>query len=418
MLRADFPAKLAFLFEPARYKVLYGGRGGSKSWGIARALLILGAQRKMRIFCAREIQKSIKDSVHKLLKEQIDELGLGSVYRVLETEIRGTNGTEFIFAGLHANKDSIKSIEGIDIAWVEEAQTVSAASWDILIPTVRKEGSEIWVSFNPDLDDDPTYKRFVVNPPPGAVVVQINWSDNPWFPDVLRDEMEHLYATDPEAAAHVWGGQTRRNSQAQILRGRYVVESFEPGKDWHGPYFGLDFGFATTPLALVKCWIDGRKLYIEHEASGLEIDNDDMPAKLDTVPGAKLHTIRADSSRPETISHLRRHEYTRVLPCYKWPGSIEDGVEHLRSYEQIVIHPRCELAKQQARLYSFKVDKLTGDVKPDIDDKHDDIWDAVRYALEPIIRAGKPRPKAAEAAKKRHDYDRDNGPRPSAWKVI
>jgi phage terminase large subunit len=416
-IKAEFPEKLGFLFEPARYKVAYGGRGGSKSWGFARALLILAAQRRMRVLCARELQISIQDSVHKLLAEQIEELGLSSIYEVQQTIIKGANGSEFIFSGLRSNATKIKSMEGIDVCWIEEAQTVSADSWDILIPTVRKEDSEIWVSFNPDQDSDPTYQRFVVDPPPGAVVAPIGWQDNPWLPRVLLDEKNYLYRIDPEAAAHVWGGQCRRNSVAQVLRGRYVVESFEPGKDWHGPYYGADWGFATDATALVKCWINGRTLYVEHEAYGVGVDLDDTPALFDKVPKAREYTIRADSARPETISHMRRHGYTRIIGAYKWSGSVEDGVEHLRSYERIVIHPRCQHAAEEARLWSYKVDKLTGDVLPALVDRHNHTWDAVRYALEPIIRAGKPLPARPKPTTKRHDYDAKKPVR-SAWKVV
>ena len=176
---ADFPAALEFLFQPARYKVLYGGRGGTKSWGVAQALLILAAQRPLRILCAREIQKSIRDSVHQLLRDRITELGMESFYRVLDSEIRGANGSLFLFAGLRHNIANIRSKEGIDIVWVEEANTVSKSSWDALIPTIRKEGSEIWITFNPELERDETYKRFVKLPPPGAVVRKVGWQDNP-----------------------------------------------------------------------------------------------------------------------------------------------------------------------------------------------------------------------------------------------
>lgn len=423
---AEFPAKLRFLFEAWRYKVLYGGRGGAKSWGIARALLIQAAQQKLRVLCAREIQKSIADSVHKLLGEQIEALGLGHFYDVQQSVIRGANGSEFIFVGLHTNLASIKSMEGLDRVWLEEAQAISKESLAVLIPTVRKEGSELWFSFNPDDGEEPVYQDFVVHdPPPGSRVVEIGWADNPWLPDVLRQEKDALYARDPEAAAHVWGGKPRRNSVAQVLRGRYSVESFEPVTEhddpkqiWHGPYYGLDFGFATTPLALVRCWVFERRLHIEHEVSGLEIDNDDMPARLAITPGVKEHVVRADASRPETISHLKRHGFPRVTACYKWKGSVEDGVEHLRSYEKIIIHPRCELAALQARLYSYKVDKLTGDVKPDLDDKHDDVWDAVRYALEPIIRRGKPKPKPdGKPPEPPRDYSREEQ-RASGWKIV
>ena len=205
-LKADFPDKLQCLFEPARYKILYGGRGGSKSWGIARALLILGAERKLRIACGREIQKSISDSVHHLLKSQIEQLGLGDRYRVYADHIDGPNGTLITFHGLKSNIDSVKSIEGIDIFWAEEAQTLSKASWDILVPTIRKEGSEIWVSFNPDLETDETYRRFVHSPPRGAIVRKIGWRDNPWFNQVLRDEMENTRARSEDDYLHIWEG--------------------------------------------------------------------------------------------------------------------------------------------------------------------------------------------------------------------
>jgi len=207
---AEFPAALDFLFQPARYKVLYGGRGGAKSWGVARALLIQAAARPMRVLCAREIQRSIQDSVHKLLRDQIAALNLAWFYDVTATSIRGANGSEFMFAGLRHNVSNIKSVEGADVCWVEEAQNVSAASWNTLIPTIRKEGSEIWVTFNPELDTDETYRRFVLQPPPGAVVRKIGWQDNPWFPDVLAQERDTLKARDPDAYLTVWEGHCKQ----------------------------------------------------------------------------------------------------------------------------------------------------------------------------------------------------------------
>lgn len=214
---AEFPAKLEFLFKPSRYKVAYGGRGGAKSWGIARALLILAAQKPLRILCARELQTSIKDSVHKLLSDQISALGMDGLYEVTQTSIRGKNGSEFSFAGLRSNISQIKSFEGVNICWVEEAQTVSKSSWDVLIPTIREENSEIWVSFNPELAEDETYQRFVVNPPKSAVVAKIGWEDNPWFPEVLMLEKDALEAQDPGAAKNVWGGFCRTAVEGAIF---------------------------------------------------------------------------------------------------------------------------------------------------------------------------------------------------------
>jgi phage terminase large subunit len=382
----QLPEKLQFLFEPARYKVAHGGRGAAKSWGFARALLILTAQRPLRVLCARELQVSLAESVHKLLSDQIQETGLGAFFDPEQQVIRSNLGGEIIFAGIRNNVTKLKSMEGIDICWVEEAEKVSNASWEALIPTIRKPGSEIWVSFNPMDETDPTFQRFVINTPPDARVVQMNWSDNPWFPEVLRAEKDYLYRVDPDAAAHVWGGQCRKMSSAQVLRGKYVIEPFEPGQDWDGPYFGADWGFASDPSTLVKLWICDRRLYLEHEAYGVGVEIDQTPKLFDQVPGGREHTIRADSARPETISYMVRNGYPAMDSVVKWSGSVEDGVAALRGFEQIVIHPRCVHAAQEARLWSFKVDRLTGDVLPELVDKHNHIWDAVRYALQPIIR--------------------------------
>jgi phage terminase large subunit len=227
-MASEFPAKLRFLFKPARYKVAYGGRGGAKSWGYARALLILGAQKKLRILCARETQKSIADSVHKLLSDQIGALGLHEFYQVLKSTIRGANGTEFIFAGIRQSSvGDVKSYEGCDICWVEEAQIVSKHSWDVLIPTIRKEGSEIWVSFNPELETDQTYQRFVLHPPPEVLPVKINWSDNPWFPEVLRKEMEHCKAIDPDGYENIWEGHCKQVVEGAIYKEQLIAAEKE-----------------------------------------------------------------------------------------------------------------------------------------------------------------------------------------------
>jgi phage terminase large subunit len=203
------PEALEFLFQPSRYKVARGGRGSGKSWGFARALLIQGYQKPLRILCTREVQKSIKQSVHQLLKDQIEALGLSAEYEVLNAEIRGRNGTAIHFAGLSdMTADSIKSFEGVDRVWVEEGQSITARSWKILIPTIRKEGSEIWVSYNPELETDETHRRFVVEPPPDCVSVLMNWADNPWFPPVLEQERTHAKATmSQHEYRNVWEGE-------------------------------------------------------------------------------------------------------------------------------------------------------------------------------------------------------------------
>ena len=391
--RIEIGERARFLYEEqARYKVLYGGRGSLKSWSAARTLLLMGGQQRLRILCAREFQNSIADSVHRVLADQIGLMGLGDFYQVQNTAIVGANGTEFIFVGLRYNIESIKSLEGIDICWVEEAERVSERSWEILVPTVRKAGSEIWVTFNPAQESDPTYQRFVVNPPPGAIVRRVSWKDNPWLPDVLRQEAEYLRRTDPDAYCHVWEGGTWTRSDAQVFNGKWIIDDFEPVTDdrdasqnWDGPYFGADWGFSQDPTVLVKTWVHDKRLYVEYEAYGIGCDIVDTPKLFDQVPDSRRYVIRADNSRPETISHVASADFN-CEAADKWPGSVEDGISFLRGFEKIVIHPRCKHMIEEARLYSYKTDRLTGDVQPALKPGHDHCWDAVRYALQPLIR--------------------------------
>lgn len=221
--RIPLPEACKFLFQPARYKVLYSGRGAAKSWSIAAALLIIGAQRPLRVLCARETMQSMKDSVHRLLSDTIDRMGLRGVYEVQQATILGPNGTEFIFAGLLHNVANIKSAEGVDIVWVEEAQSVSQDSWDTLIPTIRKEGSEIWISFNPRLATDPTYKNFVLDPPATAKVVKLSWRDNPWFPEVLRIELEEDKRRNMAKYLHVWEGECTSSVEGAVYGDEMAV---------------------------------------------------------------------------------------------------------------------------------------------------------------------------------------------------
>ena len=206
----EFPEKLRPLFTPCRYKELHGGRGGTKSWGVARALLLQGRAATLRILCAREFQNSIKDSVLKLLGDQVEAMGLSHFYDVQTAAIKGANGTEFAFEGLRQNVTRIKSYEAVDRVWIEEAQTVSKNSWDILIPTIRKEGSEIWLTWNPEFEDDETYRRFIQHPPRNCIHIDMNWRDNPWFPSVLQQEKEELRLRDPDSYDHVWEGKCRQ----------------------------------------------------------------------------------------------------------------------------------------------------------------------------------------------------------------
>lgn len=376
----------AGLYRPYRYKILYGGRGGAKSWEIARALIVRAYTEKKLILCGREFQNSIADSVHRLICNQIDNIGLAPWFEATQKSIISkTTGSEFIFKGLQRSIDEIKSTEGIDIAWIEEAQNTSARSWEILIPTIRKESSEIWISFNPKFETDPTYKQFILNPPPNSFVKKVNWSDNPHFPATLNQERLYMFQNDPDAYRHVWEGECITNSEAQILFGKYEICSFDEPRGETRILYGADFGFSKDPSTLIRLWIEDDCLYISHEAYGLHIELDNMPGFYATVPGSKDGIIKADCSRPETISHIKRRKYN-IVGAQKWPGSIEDGIAVLRGFKRIYIHERCKHTAEEALLWRYKVDKKTDEILNDVEDKHNHCWDAVRYALDTVIK--------------------------------
>lgn len=405
-VRAQMPQWARDLFKPSRYKVFYGGRGAGRSWSFARALLIMGSQKRLRILCCREFQKSLDDSVHKLLSDQIALMKLPGWEIKKAFIVHKTTKTTFIFEGLRYNTNRIKSMEGIDICWVEEAESVADDSWQALIPTIRKDGSEIWMSFNPDLEEDPTYQRFVVNKPPNCIAVKVGWEDNPWFPEELRIEKDYLYSVDPEAADHVWGGIPWKRSQSQILGGKWKVDAFEPQKKhplWKGPFYGLDFGFSEDPTALTESWIEylpgkvrrnaNATLYVRRESWKIGLDLHKMRTTWHPVftPNLSRCIVRADDSRPESISYLKQHGFQRIRGAKKWPGSVEDGIAYLRQFREIVIHPSCKHTREEFKLYSYKVDPKTREVLRQIVDKHNHTVDAIRYSLQPFIRARRKR---------------------------
>lgn len=392
------------LLSPMRYKVLHGGRGSAKSYTVARLLLLKGANSRRKVLCAREFQNSIHESVHTLLKEQAEKIGLDKFYSFTNQSIVGNNGTEFMFKGVRQNVDSIKSIPSITDLWLEEAHTISKRSWDTLIPTIREEGSEIWVTFNPNEIDDPTYTMFLNKDGTpvqrdDAVVIKVNWDQNPWFPDVLKKEKDHLFKVNPDLADHVWNGNCRKNSHAQIFRNKWKVAEFEPQPGWDGPYFGADWGFSTDPMTLVKIYLDtdNRRLMIRKAEFIWGCELDYIPDFFDRIEGSRNHKIRADNARPETISHVKRRGFD-IEAADKWPGSVEDGVEWLRTWNEIIIHPDCEHTNlkrgdeyvnygmiTEAKNYSYKVDRLTEDVLTDIVDAYNHGWDGARYAMQPLI---------------------------------
>lgn len=376
------------IWKPHRYKVFYGGRGSGKSWAVAQALIVMSDLAKIRVLCCREIQNSIRDSSYQVLKDTAERLGIAGRFSFLESEIRhNVTGSRFIFKGLLRNEQSVKSTEGIDIAWVEEAQSVSESSWEVLIPTIRKPGSEIWVTFNPLNVDDPTTRRFIENPPPEAYVRKVNYDENPYLPDSLRNELEHDKATDYEKYLHIWEGYPRTISDAQVFKGRYSVEPI-PENLWKRAerlFFGADFGFARDPSTLVRCFILDNRLYIDQEAYGVGVEIDELPQLYRSVPGSTQWPIKADAARPETISYLKNRAGFQISAAKKWQGSVEDGIAYLKGFDKIIIDPRCKHAADEFRLYSYKVDKTTGEVLRIVVDAHNHILDALRYSLDGYI---------------------------------
>lgn len=386
----ELPNALAPVFTPprgeVRYRYAYGGRGSGKSFSFALMAAVMGYSEKLRILCTRELQVSIKESFHAELKNAIQSVPwLDAHYDVGVDYLRGKNGTEFIFRGLRHNMSSIKSMAQIDLCIIEEAEDVPETSWIDLEPTIRAPKSELWVIWNPRTDGSPVDNRFVKHTPPRAVGAKVNYSDNPWFPKVLEEQRQHAQQImDYAQYAHIWLGKYWSMSNAQVLNGRYVIEDFTPCADWDGPYFGADWGFAQDPTTLVKLWIKNNVLYVEHEAYGVGVEIDHTYRLFSQVPGFDTHVIRADSARPETISFMCRQGLS-VVAAKKGKGSVADGVAHLRGYEKIVIHERCVNTQEEARLWSYKTDRLTGDVLPGLVDANNHCWDAARYALEPIM---------------------------------
>lgn len=387
------PEAFRYLWAPkaddglqVRYRAAFGGRGSAKSHSFAQALLLKGGEQPLRIGCYREVQQSIRDSVKRLLDDKIRDCGLAGFYASTDSEIRGANGSLFIFNGLRTNPDAVKSTEGLDIAAVFEANKVSQRSLDLLIPTVRKEGSEIWAEWNPEVDTDPIDQLFRGDngAPPGSIVRRVNWTDNPFFPAVLRREMEWDQKRDPEKHAHIWLGEYQRHSEARVFR-NWRVEDFELDREAIKRQ-GADWGYAVDPTVLVQCYIVGRTLYVPYEAYMVGCDVIDIPELFMTVPEAEKWPITADSARPETISHIRKHGFPKVLPAVKGAKSVEEGVAFLQSFD-IVVHSRCQHVIDELTHYRYRTDPLTAKVLNVLEDKNNHCIDALRYACEGARRA-------------------------------
>lgn len=373
------PAKFKGLWKPYRYKVFYGGRGSGKTHAIAEYLIIKALESKKRILCTREIQKSIKESVYEVLENKIGKLGLDKYFCKTETRITAVNGSEFIFSGLRTNVESIKSMEGVAICWVEEAQSISRNSLDVLLPTIRMPGSEIIFTFNPHKENDAVYQDFIVNTPKNALVVKVNYTDNPFFPEVLEQERLNCERKNPDDYAWIWQGELRTISDAQIFKNAFEVREFETPERARF-YHGADWGYAEDLTALVRCFIKDGCLYIDKESCGLHVELDDLPKLFDKIETARSAKVYGDSARPDIIKHMQRKRYN-VRKADKWPGSVEQGIGYIRNFDKVIIHPRCENTIDEFKKYSWKQDKHTNEIDDVPVDKFNHCIDALRYAL-------------------------------------
>ena len=392
------PAALEGIWQPRRYKVMHGGRGGGKSWSVAGVLLVMAAQTPLRVLCAREIQKSIKQSVHQLLTDQIARLGLGAFFEVLETEIRGINGSQFLFSGLQTHTvDSIKSFEGCDIVWVEEAHGVSKKSWDVLIPTIRKPSSEIWLTLNPDMETDDTYQRFISTPSPDTWVCEVNWRDNPWFPKVLNLERQKAKRTMlREDYEHIWEGKARRVAEGAIYR--YEVEAlYLDGRVRDVPYdpslpvhtvWDLGWNDAMTIVMVQRGPQDIRIIdYIEDSHRTLDwyvaqLEKRPYRWGTDYLPhDGRTRNFQTGKSTQEQLQSMGRRNVAVQVAT-----SVEEGIKAAR-----LIFPRCYFdATKTARLleclkrYQRRIHSVTGEPMEPLHDAFSHGSDGFRYVAQAL----------------------------------
>lgn len=370
-----------------RYIGIHGGRASGKSHAIAEYIVERSIMGKCDILCAREFQKSLQFSVKKLIESKIEKLGVGHMFDIQRDCIKSIYGGIIVFIGLsEATSESIKSFEAFDILWYEEAQVCSQRSLDMIRPTIRKPGSQIIFTWNPRFETDPIDVFFRgAELPPNSLLLEVNYIDNPWFPEEMREEMEYDKERDLDKYNHVWLGQYVKNTQSRIFK-HWRIEEFEAPR---GTMFklGADFGFGDATV-LVRCFLEGRKLFIDYEAYMRGCEVHDVPALFMTVPDAEKWPIVADSSRPDTISHLRSNGFPAIMAAVKGPKSVEEGLSWLKSHD-IIVHPRCKHVIEELTLYKYKENKQTGEIYPIPEDKNNHCIDSLRYACEGLRRARK-----------------------------
>ncbi len=394
------PKAIPIFTGKARYRGLHGGRGSGKTRAIALMTAVdgyrlgrLGVQGMM--LCAREHLNSLDESSMEEVKQAITAVPwLSAYYEIGEKYIRSRDGRiKYGFTGLRHNLDGIKSKARILRAWVDEAENVSEAAWRKLIPTVRDQDpaglwrSEIWLSWNPELESSATNQRFLVNPPDDSKITELNWRDNPWFPADLNAERLEDLRKRPDTYDHIWEGKYLVITDAQVFKGHFEVDEFEVNSSFDGPYHGLDFGFSQSPTAAVQAYIKNKILYIRRDAVKKKLDLDQTIGFLtERIPRIALYPVRADAARPESISYLKQHGMPGIKAAKKGPGSVEDGIAFIKAFDRVVIHPDAQETAREFRLYSYKVDARSGDILPDLVPENDHCIDALRYALEPMIR--------------------------------
>lgn len=387
------------VFDPMRfprgsvsYRALWGGRGSGKSYSAALVAAIWGYAEKLRVLCVREFQNSIAQSFYAELKAAIESHDwLADHYELQRDRILGKNGTEFIFKGLHSNPTAIKSLAKIDLTIVEEAEDIPEESWLQLEATVlRQPKSELWALWNPRKKGSPVDFRFRTHPPKDAVVREINYPDNPFFPDGLKKLCERQREIlDYATWAHVWMGAYLENSAAQIFNGRFEQKEFKPGDGWSGPYQGGDWGYSQDPTAMIRAWVHDDCLWIEYEAGGAGIELDDVTKASAAIPDFHRYDCMWDSAQPAMISHVKNKGLPRSKPAKKGKGSVEDGIQFIRSFRRVYIHPRCKETLSEFMAYSWKVDRLSGAIQDVPVDAFNHYCDALRYALEPVMLRAK-----------------------------
>lgn len=410
-LDRHIPRAFVPLLEPRQYKGARGGRSAAKSHFFCEQLIEDCLVEHVRAACIREVQHSLADSVKQTLEDKIEIMGLQSSFHVTNHEIVGPNDSLIVFKGAKAHTvHSIRSLEGFNRAYIEQAESLSQKSVDDLIPTFRASGSEMWFAWNPIDKTDPVDKFFAENKDdPDFVCIHVTYADNPWLPDESRRDMERMRRRDPDKYRHVWLGEYRTMSESRVFK-NWETRDFETPEDATF-YFGADWGYSIDPSVLSRCFIEGRTLYIDYEAYmvGCEIDycpflfggmhdvelqelNPEAYAALKKkntqwpgIPGARKWPITADNARPETIAYMQRHGFPNMRASIKGPGSLMEGVEFLQSYD-IVIHPRCKHTVDEYTYYSFKTDPRTDEVIPVLEDKKNHVIDSDRYAIENVRR--------------------------------